>query len=69
MGALTENHRCPKRFSRFTDSLITVVIGGVVGGLLVFAFEERPAGLLVIAGAALGAVLANAFRQAVGPRF
>jgi len=69
MGALTENHRCPKRFSRVTDSLITVVIGGVVGGLIVFAFEERPAGLLVIAGAALGAVLLNALRQAVGPRF
>jgi len=70
MGALTENHRCPKgRFSRVTDALTTIVIGSVIGGLLVFAFEERPAGALVLAGAALGAVLANALRQAVGPRF
>ena len=69
MGALTENHRCPRRFSRVTDLLITVIIGGVVGGLLVFVFEERPVGLLVLAGAALGAVLANALRQAVGPHF
>ena len=70
MGALTENHRCPKgRFSRVTDALTTIVIGSVVGGLLVFAFEERPAGALVLAAAALGAVLANALRQAIGPRF
>lgn len=70
MGALTENHRCPKgRFSRVTDALTTIVIGSVLGGLLVFAFEERPAGALVLAAAALGAVLANALRQAVGPRF
>ena len=69
MGALTENHRCPKgRFSRVTDALTTIVIGSVIGGLLVFAFEERPAGALVLAAAALGAVLANALRQAVGPR-
>ena len=30
---------------------------------------ERQRNLLVIAGAALGAVLLNALRQAVGPRF
>jgi hypothetical protein len=70
MGALTENHRCPKgRFSRVTDALTTIVIGSVIGGVLVFAIEERPAGALVLAAAALGAVLANALRQAVGPRF
>ena len=70
LGALTENHKCPKgRFSRVTDALTTIVIGSVIGGLLVFAFEERPAGALVLAAAALGAVLANALRQAVGPRF
>ena len=70
MGALTENHRCPKgRFSRVTDALISIVIGGVIGGLLVFAFEDRPTGLLVLAAVTLGAVIANALRQAVGPRF
>lgn len=69
MGALTEHHRCPRgRFSRVTDALLTVAIGSVVGGLLVFAIEERPAGALVLASAALGAVLANALRQVIGPR-
>ena len=70
MGPLTENHRCPRgRFSRMTEALTPVVIGGVLGGLGVFAIEDRPAGALVLAAAALGAVLANAVRQAIGPRF
>jgi hypothetical protein len=69
MGALTENHRCPRgRFSRVTDALSTVAIGSIIGGLLVFAIEDRPAGALVLASAALGAVLANAVRQAIGPK-
>lgn len=69
MGPLTENHRCPRgRFSRITDALTTVVMGGVIGGLGVYALEERPAAALVLASAALGAVLANAVRQAIGPR-
>lgn len=69
MGALTENHRCPRgRFSRISDALSTVAIGGVLGGVLVLAFEDRPPGALVLAAAALGAVLANAVRQALGPR-
>ena len=69
MGALTENHRCPRGwFSRITDALTTVVIGSVIGALAVFAIEDRPAGALVLASAALGAVLANAVRQAMGPR-
>jgi hypothetical protein len=70
MGALTENHRCPRgRFSRVTDALSTVAVGSVIGGLMVFAVEDRPAGALVLASAALGAVLANAVRQAIGPKF
>ena len=70
MGALTEHHRCPRgRFSRVTDALTTLVVGSVIGGMAVFALEERPAGALVLAAAALGAVLANAVRQAIGPRF
>jgi hypothetical protein len=69
LGPLTENHRCPRgRFSRLTDALTTVTIGGVVGAVVVFAVEERPAGALVLAAAALGGVLANAVRQALGPR-
>jgi hypothetical protein len=69
MGALTENHHCPRgRFSRITDALSTVAVGSVIGGLLVFGIEDRPAGALVLASAALGAVLANAVRQAIGPK-
>jgi hypothetical protein len=69
MGALTENHRCPRgRFSRVTDALSTVALGSTIGGLLVFVIEDRPAGALVLASAALGAVLASAVRQAIGPK-
>ena len=69
MGALTENHRCPRGgFRRITDALTPVALGGIVGGLLVFLVNDRPAGALVLAAAALGAVLANAVRQALGPR-
>ena len=69
MGALTENHRCPRGiFSRIGDALTTVLVGGVAGALACYAIEERPAVALVVAAAALGAVLANAVRQAVGGR-
>jgi hypothetical protein len=69
LGPLTENHRCPRgRFNRVSDAVITVTVGGVIGAVAVFAFEERPAGALVLAAAALGAVLTNAVRQALGPR-
>lgn len=70
MGALTENHRCPRgRFSKITDALSTVAVGGVLGGGLAFALVDQPAGALVLAAGALGAVLANAVRQALGPHF
>ena len=69
LGALTEHHRCPRgRFYRVTDALSTVVVGSIIGGLLVFALEDRPTGALVLAAAALGGVLANAVRHAVGPK-
>ena len=66
MGALTENHRCPRRlWGRVTEAVSTVGVGGVIGAVFCFAIEERPAGALVLAAAALGAVLATAVRQAV----
>ena len=66
MGALTENHRCPRRlWSRVTEAISTVGVGGVIGAVFCFAIEDRPAGALVLAAAALGAVLATAVRQAV----
>ena len=69
LGPLTEDHRCPRGLSRrMTDALSSVAIGATLGGLLVFLVDSRPAGALVLAAAALGAVLANAVRQALGPR-
>jgi hypothetical protein len=69
MGALTENHRCPRgRFSRLGDAMVTVLVGSGIGVALCYGIEDRPTGPLVMATAALGAVLANAFRQALGPR-
>lgn len=67
MGALTENHRCPRgTLRRIGDALSTVGIGGAIGSLLCFAIVDRPAVPLVLAAVALGAVLATAVRQAVG---
>lgn len=67
-GALTEHHRCPRGVARrLTDALSTIGIGGAVGALFCFVIEDRPAGALVLAAAALGAVLASALRQAIRP--
>ena len=69
MGALTEHHKCPPRtLRRLSDAISTVGLGSVVGALLCFLVEDRPAGALVVAAAALGGVLASAVRQAVNPR-
>jgi hypothetical protein len=69
-GALTENHRCPRRsiVSAVMDALSTVGVGGFLGGLLAIIINEQAPTALVIAAAALGAVLASAVRQAVGRR-
>jgi hypothetical protein len=68
LGPLTENHRCPRgRFSRIGDALSTVVGGAVVGGIVPMIFNTNASLALVLAAAALGAVLANAVRQAMGP--
>ena len=69
MGALTENHRCPRgRLHRLTDALSTVGVGALIGIVLLYAFDERPVPALVMAAAALGAVLTSAVRQAVTGR-
>jgi len=54
--------------SRVTDALGTLSIGGVVGIVLIYMIDERPVPALLVAAAALGAVLANALRQAVSGR-
>jgi hypothetical protein len=69
MGALTENHRCPRGvFSRITDALTTVAIGAALGTVFTFVIDERPASALVLAAAALGAILVSVVRQAIGGR-
>ena len=66
LGALTENHRCPHGIGRrITEALSTVGIGSLIGAIFCFAIDDRPAGALVLAAAALGAVLATAVRQAI----
>lgn len=66
LGALTDDHRCPKgTLSRIKELASTVGIGGAAGAGLCFVIEERPVGALVLATAALGAVLAVAVKQAV----
>ncbi len=69
MGALTENHRCPRgRLHRLTDALSTVGLGALIGTVVLYMFDERPVPALVMAAAALGAVLTSAVRQAVTGR-
>ncbi|MBZ5559757.1 MAG: hypothetical protein LAO77_21020 [Acidobacteriia bacterium] len=66
MGFLGENHKCPRGpFHRLFDALVTVMVGGLVGIVLCYASQDRPADALLLASAALGAVLASAVRQAV----
>jgi hypothetical protein len=69
MGALTDDHRCPRgTIRRVADMLGTLLVGGMVGAIVCFVIEERPVPALVVAAAALGAVLASGLRQAVGGR-
>jgi flagellar motor component MotA len=65
-GALTDDHKCPRGvFSRFTATLPAIGVGAVLGTVICFAIEDRPAAAVVVAAAALGGVLASAVRQAV----
>lgn len=69
LGALTEDHRCPRQWpSRIGDRLVTLSVGGGIGITLSFVIEERPGAALLLASATLGAVLARALRDAVGSR-
>lgn len=68
-GPLTENHKCPRGLSsRVVHALTTVGVGGGIGAVVCVLVEDHPAGALIVAAAALGAVLATALRQAIeGP--
>ncbi len=69
MGYLDEGHKCPGGvWTRVGKAILTVGVGATVGIVAVYAIEERPLAALVLAGAALGAVLATAVRQALGVR-
>ena len=69
MGFLTDGHKCPGGvWLRLGKAILTVAIGGAAGVLFVYALEERPVLELWLAGAALGAVLSMAIRQAIGGR-
>lgn len=67
-GALTENHKCPRGRigKRVGDAVMTVLLGAGIAIGLCYGLVERPTAALVFATAALGAVLANAVRQALG---
>ena len=69
-GALTENHKCPRGRigKRVVDAVLTVLVGAGLAVGLCYVAVERPTAALVFASAALGGVLANAVRQALGPR-
>ena len=68
LGPLTDNHKCPRGpLSRLSDALATTAIGALAGWVLVLMIDERAAGALILAAAALGAVLATAVRQAINP--
>jgi hypothetical protein len=67
LGPLTENHRCPHGgLRRITRALWIVAAGAIAGALMTWVIWERPAPALVLAAAALGAVLTNALRDALG---
>lgn len=67
LGPLTDDHKCPRgALSRVSDALMTTGAGALAGWVLVLLIEDRPAGALIVAAAALGAVLATAVRQAIG---
>jgi hypothetical protein len=69
MGALTENHRCRQGvFRRASHALSTAAVGSGLGTAACFVIEEHPAGALLVAAAALGAIVAIAVRQAAGNR-
>ena len=69
LGPLTDDHKCPRGLlSRVFDALITTGVGALLGWILVLMVDDRAAGALILAAAALGAVLATAVRQAIrGP--
>ena len=65
-GALTDTHRCPKgRFYWLPEALMTAGVGGMIGTVLCYVMQEKPAVPLVLSYAGLGSVLAIAMRQAL----
>ena len=66
LGPLTDDHKCPRGpLSRLSDALVTTAVGALAGWMVILIVDERAAGALILAAAALGAVLASAVRQAL----
>jgi hypothetical protein len=65
-GPLTDDHRCPRgRVRPAAERSLVLLAGGVLGVLACYGLIDRPHGAVVLAAGALGALLLNAFIQAV----
>jgi hypothetical protein len=70
MGPLTDDHRCPRgRSRRSLESALTMVVGGAIAAAACYVLVDTPHGAVVVAVTALGAILANALKQAVRSGF
>jgi hypothetical protein len=66
MGPLTDDHRCPRgRSRRSLESAATMIAGGAVAAAACYGLIDRPHAAVVVAVTLLGAILANALKQAV----
>lgn len=69
MGPLSDDHRCPRSRSRRSASLVGVLLaGGLIGVFTCYGLIDRPHSIVVLAAGMLGALLAQALRQAINPQ-
>jgi len=68
-GPLTDGHRCfQSRVRRAVATVGVLALGGAVGVIGCYGLIDQPHLLVVTAAAVLGALLARALSEAVGPR-
>lgn len=66
LGPLTDGHRCQRRrWWRRLRLLGLPVAGSLLGTTVCYGLIERPHGIVVLAGAVLGGLLADACGRAV----
>jgi hypothetical protein len=69
LGPLTDNHRCPRSRSRRGVETAGLLLAGATAGVLAcYGLIERPHTVVVLAAGTLGALLAQALRQAINPQ-